>query len=107
VVGSLAHAPGTSTIVIGTAGNYSIRFTVSSVEPNQFAVCINGAPAAGAIFGSGAGTQQNGGESIQTLAAGDVITIRNHSSASAVTLQILAGGTQFNNNASLLLVKLN
>ncbi len=43
---------------------------------------------------------------ILTLGAGDVITLRNHSSASAVTLQTLAGGTQQNVNASILIEKI-
>jgi hypothetical protein len=55
----------------------------------------------GTIYGSGAGTQQNTGQAIFTLAAGDVLTVRNHSSAAAVTLQTLAGGTQSNANASV------
>lgn len=99
----VSHAPGTSTIIVTTAGDYRVGFSVSVVEPNQFAIMVNGAPAAGAIFGSGAGTQQNNGEVILTLAAGDILTLRNHTSASAVTLQTLAGGTQVNVNASMMI----
>ena len=44
---------------------------------------------------------------IITAAAGDVLTVRNHSSASAVTLQTLPGGTQTNSNASILILKLS
>jgi hypothetical protein len=44
---------------------------------------------------------------IVRAAAGDVLTLRNHSSAAAVTLQTLAGGTQFNANASILIEKLS
>ncbi|WP_164473210.1 hypothetical protein [Clostridium sp. E02] len=44
---------------------------------------------------------------IITAAAADVITIRNHTSAAAVTLQTLAGGTQINSNASVLIQKLS
>jgi hypothetical protein len=43
---------------------------------------------------------------ILVLGAGDVITLRNHSSAAAVTLQTLAGGTQTNVNASVSIEKL-
>ena len=42
-----------------------------------------------------------------SLGAGDIVTLRNHSSAAAVTLQTLAGGTQTNVNAALSLQKLN
>ena len=53
------------------------------------------------------GTQQNIGQAIITLAAGDSLTLVNHTSAAAVTLQTLAGGTQVNVNASLVIKKLN
>jgi hypothetical protein len=36
-----------------------------------------------------------------------VLTVRNHSSSAAVTLQTLAGGTQTNVNASILIEKLS
>jgi len=107
IVGTITHAPGTSTIQIGSAGDYSIWFYANGVEPNQFTLFQNGSPVAGSIYGSGAGTQGNTGMVIITAAAGDLLTIRNHSSASAVTLQTLAGGTQINSNASVLIQKLS
>lgn len=103
----LTHAAGTSAITVGTAGVYDITFSVSGVEPNQFAVFVNGSVAPGSLHGSGAGTQQNRGSAFLTLTAGDVVTLRNHSSAAAVTLQTLAGGTQINVNASIRLLRLN
>ncbi|WP_281272788.1 BclA C-terminal domain-containing protein [Tumebacillus permanentifrigoris] len=102
----ITHAPGTSQILFTTPGQYLIDFSVSGVEPNQFSLFLNGAPIAGTVYGSGAGTQQNNGQAIIAIAAGDVLTLRNHSSASAVTLQTLAGGTQTNVNASIVALKL-
>jgi hypothetical protein len=104
--GGISHAPGTSQVVVSTAGTYSVEFIVSAVEPNQFAVFVNGAAAPGALYGSGSGIQQTAGHLVLTLAAGDVLTLRNHSSAAAVTLQTLAGGTQTNVNASILIERL-
>lgn len=101
------HAPGASWIVVSTAGTYEIFWTVTAVEPNQFAIIVNGVPLAGSVFGSGAGTQQNSGQVMVTLAAGDVVTLRNHTSSAAVTLQTLAGGTQTNTVASMMLRKLD
>lgn len=101
------HLPGSSMIVVLATGPYSIDFTLAGVEPNQFAIFVNGAVLAGGVFGSGAGTQQNNGGVIASLSAGDVITLRNHSSAAATTLQTLAGGTQVNVNASMRFKKLN
>jgi hypothetical protein len=102
----ITHAPGTAGIQIVNAGTYKIAFSVSGVEPSQMAVFENGGFVAGTVYGSGAGTQQNNGQAIIVIAAGDVLTIRNHSSAAAVTLQTLAGGTQTNVNASVTIEKL-
>lgn len=44
---------------------------------------------------------------IITAAAGDILTVRNHSSASAVALQTLARGTQINSNTSILIQRLS
>ena len=107
IVGSITHAVGTSTITFGTDGDYAIWFNVAGVEPNQFSIFLNGASVAGAIYGSGAGTQPNPGMVIISAVAGDVITLRNHSSAAAVTLQSLAGGTQANASASILIQKIS
>jgi hypothetical protein len=70
------------------------------------AVFVNGVAVAGSVYGSGAGTQINTGQVIVSAGTADVITIRNYTSAAAVTLQTLAGGTQTNVNASVLLEKL-
>ena len=104
----ITHGPGTSTILITTAGIYEVTFSVSGVEPDQFTLFLNGlSPVAGTTYGSGAGTQQNNGQAIIALSSGDVLTLRNHTSAAAVTLQTLAGGTQLNVNASILIKKLD
>ena len=58
-----------------------IAFLVSGVEPNQFGLFVDGTPAAGTVYGSGAGAQQNTGQAILVLGAGDVLTVMNHSSA--------------------------
>lgn len=102
----IAHVPGTTQIAVSDTGKYEVHFSVSGVEPNQFAIFINGALAVGTVYGSGAGTQQNTGQAILALACGDVLTLRNHSSTTAVTLQTQAGGTQASINASVLIRKL-
>jgi hypothetical protein len=103
----ITHDPGTTQIAVTNPGSYEVTFSVSGVEPNQFALFLNGALVTGTVYGSGAGTQQNNGQAIIALAAGDVLTLRNHSSAAAVTLQTLAGGTQTNVNASVVIKKLS
>ncbi len=103
---TITHAPGATQIVLGTTGTYTVTTSISGVEPGQFTLFLNGAPLDGSTYGSGAGTQQNLGQTILTASAGDVLTLRNHSSAAAVTLQTLAGGTQANVNASVLIEKI-
>lgn len=103
----VAHAPGTDTVIVNTSGVYQIGFSVSGVEPNQFSLFANGVPIPGSTYGSGAGTQQTTGVVMVPLLAGDVIELRNFSSAAAVTLQTLAGGTQTNVNASLTFMRLS
>ena len=102
----VTHAPGSTDIVVTNAGTYAVNFSVSGVEPGQFSLFVNGAPVAGTVYGSGAGTQQDNGLAIITLSANDVLTLVNNASAAAVTLQTLAGGTQTNVNASILIEKL-
>jgi BclA C-terminal domain/Collagen triple helix repeat (20 copies) len=107
ITAGITHVAGTSQITLTNSGTYEIAFVVSVVEPCEFAVFVNGAAAASSIFGSGAGTQQNNGHVILVLSAGDIVSLHNHSSAAAVTLQTLAGGTQTNVNASILIRKLS
>lgn len=99
----ITHAPGSNAVNFSIPGIYSVTYSVSGVEPNQFALFLNGAEVPGTVYGSGAGTQQNTGQAVFAISAGDVLTLRNHSSAAAVTLQTLAGGTQINVNASLVI----
>ncbi|MCU1337022.1 MAG: triple helix repeat-containing collagen [Bryobacterales bacterium] len=47
----------------------------SAVESTQFTVFLNGVAILGATYGSGAGTQQNSGQVIIAIIAGDVIEI--------------------------------
>ena len=106
ITSAFTHAPGTDTISINSAGTFLASFNVSAVEPSQFTMYLNGAPIAGATYGSGAGTQQNRGNIIFIAGVGDAITLVNHTSAAAVTLQTLAGGTVANTNASITIIKI-
>jgi len=103
----VTHAIGSASVNVVAAGDYAIDFSVSGTEPNQFALFVNGVQAVGSVYGSGAGTQQNTGFLIVTLSAGDTLTLRNNSSAAAVGLASVIGGTQMNVNASLLIEKLS
>ena len=105
----ITHTLGGADVGIASAGDYKITFSVSGTEPSQFALFINGVVAAETVYGSGAGTQQNSGQAILTLGASDILTLRNHTSAAAVTLAAAPpiGGTATAVNASVLIQKLN
>jgi hypothetical protein len=99
----ILHTLGTSQIIVNTPGVYEVTFSVSGTEPNQFALFLNGSPVAGTVYGSGAGTQQNNGQAIFAIPAGGVLTLRNHTSAAAVTLAPTIGGTQAPVSASIVI----
>jgi hypothetical protein len=102
-----AGTPGDAGIVILTSGDYKVTFSVSGTEPNQMGLFLNGTAVPGTVYGSGAGTQQNNGQVIVTVVAPATLTVRNLLLVSAVTLQTLAGGTETNVNASVVIEKLD
>ena len=64
-------------------GTCHVSFQVSVVEPGQLVITLNG--------GS---SQIVGTALVQSVAPGTVLTIRNSSNSSALTVTPLAGGTQ-------------
>ncbi len=100
------HVLGDAGITVLDAGTYKVTFSVSGTEPNQMALFVDGVVVPGTIYGSGAGTQQNTGQAIFTIGAGGVLTVQNHTSAAAVGLASVVGGTQANVNASVAIEKL-
>jgi BclA C-terminal domain len=103
----ITHAPGGAGITLVGSGTYEVTFSVSGTEPNQMALFVNGTVVPGTIYASGAGTQQNSGQAIVTIAAGGVLTLRNHTSSAAVGLAAPIGGTQASTNASVAITKLD
>jgi hypothetical protein len=93
--------------VLAGAGDYKLTYSTSGTEPSQFGLFLNGVEVAGSIYASGAGTQQNVGQVIVTVAAGSVLRVRNRSSAAAVGLATPIGGTQASVNASVTIEKLS
>lgn len=102
----IEHAVGGAAVEIMVGGTYEVSFSVSGTEPDQFAIFLNGSVVEGSVYGSGAGTQQDSGQAIVIVPAGGVLTLRNHTSAAAVGLALVIGGTQQSSNASLVIEKL-
>jgi hypothetical protein len=103
----ITHSPPAAGITLENSGTYKVTFSVSGTESNQMALFVNGVLVPGTVYGSGAGTQQNTGQVIINITAGGVLTVRNHSSAAAVGLASVIGGTQANTNASVAIEKLD
>lgn len=89
-----SHAPASTQLHVTAAGEYRVTFSVSANEANQFALAVNGAVVADTLYGSGATTQQNTGQALVTLAAGDALTLRNVGSTTATFLASPGGVLQ-------------
>ncbi len=101
----ITHEAGSAGVTLVNAGIYKVTFSISGTEPSQIALFDNEVAIPGSVYGSGAGTQPSTGQVIVAIAAGHVLTLRNHTSAAAVGLQTLSGGTQTNANASITIEK--
>src|SRR5262249_50866361 len=103
----ITHTAGSTDVVVTNSGTYAINFSVTGSQQNQFALFRNGVVAPESLYGTGSGGSGNDGQVILVLVAGDVLTLRNHTSnASSVNLDNSAGGSQTNVDASLLIEKL-
>lgn len=100
------HTAASASIDVVSTGTYLIRFSVTGTQASQFTLMDNGVAVAGTTYGSSNAPEQNQGQAIVNLTAADVLTLRNHTSSTAVTLETLAGGTQTNVNASILIQQL-
>ena len=103
----IKHIPGSDEIIVNTAGYYEVTFSVSKLEPSQFAIFVNDVVVPETVYGSVSGAERYEGQAILALAAGDILNLRNHTSPSTVTLQTLEGGSRTNVNASIIIKKLN
>lgn len=104
--GPFLFVPGESIITLLATGIYELTFSVTALQPNQFAVFLNGAPVPGSIYGMAARNSQNKGQVIFSAAIGSQVTIRNHSSVGFVTLLLPAGGIQNSIPASVVITKI-
>ena len=93
-------------ITILQAGTYRVEYSVTVAEARQIALYINGAVVSNTIYGAATGTVVTTAFAIITAAANDVLTLRNHLSAAALTLVTPSGGTAENVTNSILIEKL-
>lgn len=93
-------------ITIVNAGTYAVNYSITVAEAHQFALYINGAVVTSTIYGQATGTSATSAFAIITVAAGAVLTLRNHLSVAALTLVTPSGGTAGNNTNSLMIRRL-
>lgn len=106
-----AHTPSatpatSAPITILTAGTYRVDYSVTVAEARQIALYLDGAVVLSTIYGQATGTAVTTAFAIITVAAGQVLTLRNHLSAAALTLVTPSGGTASNTTDSILITKL-
>jgi hypothetical protein len=103
----ITHTAGSSDVGITSSGTYMVTFSVTAGQQAQFALFRNGSVVPGGIYGSGSGNEDDFGQVIVTLTAGDVLNIVNHTSkTSSVSLSNVAGGSQNNVDASIVIEKI-
>ncbi len=101
----VTHNAGTGQITIENDGTYAVWFMVNGMIANQFALFQNDIVVPGSIFGTASPSVNNTGMVMINAAAGDVLTVRNHTSSGPVVLNNAAGGTQATISASILILR--
>ncbi|WP_147306835.1 BclA C-terminal domain-containing protein [Paenibacillus taihuensis] len=105
--GGIGHTVGDAEVSLNVAGTYYIQFSVTSEQPCQFALFVNGQFYPGTIYGSAESNHQDAGQAIvRVQGVPGTLTLRNYLSLDTVVLETLAGGTEANVTASLTIVKL-
>jgi len=101
----ISHDIDTASITIDSAGIYAVWYTVTGAEANQFTLYKNESPVPGSTYGTSTANNGYTGMVIINAAAGDQLTLRNHTSTGTVTLDNSAGGTQTGVSASIMILK--
>ena len=102
----ISHDVNTGSITIENPGTYAVWFSVTGGTPNQFALYQNDSPVPGSIYGTESASAGNIGMVIINAEAGDVLSVRNHTSTGPVALDNSAGGTEINTSASIKILRI-
>jgi len=104
---NIAHVNGTNTFQISEDGVYEMYSSLSSYEPPQFALFVNGTPNMATLFGRDSGGGRLGLNQLLKLYKGDVLTLNNHQSHSTLlSTSVNAGGNKVGQNCILNLLRL-
>ena len=114
----ITHSKDSKNINIKNSGFYAVLFRVTGELSNQFAIFKNGTLVPGTIYGTtvpapppaeagdDSGYGNNTGIAILSANAGDILTLRNHTSTSSINLVNNAGGSATNVSASILIIRI-
>lgn len=95
-----------SQVKIQEDGVYKIFFVANTNTAAQLALAINGVPSETTIQGTNKGATQLSIRTLRELKCGDLLTIRNHTSAvGPVILSAFAGGKQNTISAAFIIIK--
>lgn len=100
----ITHQEGSGMVTVEQAGLYTAWFTVTGQTENQFALYQNEAILLDSTYGTSSGG--NNGTATINAAAGDVVSLRNHTS-NPIILNNTAGGTGTAVSASIFLLKID
>ncbi|KLU60939.1 hypothetical protein CEB3_c29120 [Peptococcaceae bacterium CEB3] len=95
---NITHTAGATSVTVTTAGTYQIDYTVSITAGlgSGIAIAVNGTVDASTPVTALVGTGQLTGQAMLTLAAGDVVTLRNNSGISLTLALAPNVGAQLN-----------
>ena len=94
-------------VVVSEDGIYHTYFQLNTQTAAQFAITVNGVPDETTTYGINKGAGQLTSRSLLTLKAGDVLTVRNHSSnVGSVQITSNAGGLNTGVSALFMLYKI-
>ena len=105
---NMTHTLGTGDLTVSKDGMYFFAVILESVQSCQFTIFVNGSPVTSTTTGINKGASVLQLRQLIELKAGDVVSVRNYTSASgAVTIQQSAGGTLTGINAEFILLRLS
>jgi hypothetical protein len=102
----IQHVLGSSDIIIEKAGVYTIFAISATNQVAQMALFVNGGALPQSVVGTNKGGGQLSSRVLVELKKGDVVTWRNHTSATPLTLSVNPGGTLAANNTIVQLTKI-
>lgn len=95
----ITHAANSSQIIVLNTGTYKVTFNLICDVVNQFGLFLNGSLVSGTIYGNNfltpnpVAAPRTIGQAIFPISAGDILTLRNHtSSGGTVVFPVLNGG---------------